>query len=87
MASWKLAPALVAGNSVVLKPSHLTPLTALKLGEILYQAGLPRGVLSVLTGMGREVGGELASSSNVDVLSFTGSTETGKEVMQLAART
>lgn len=86
MASWKLAPALLAGNSVVLKPSHLTPLTALKLGEILYQAGLPHGVLSVVTGMGREVGSELASSRNVDVLSFTGSTETGKEVMQLAAK-
>jgi len=85
MTAWKLAPALLAGNSVVLKPSHLTPLTALKLGEILYQAGLPRGVLSVITGVGREVGGELASSKSVDVLSFTGSTETGKEVMQLAA--
>jgi acyl-CoA reductase-like NAD-dependent aldehyde dehydrogenase len=85
MASWKVAPALLAGNSVVLKPSHLTPLTALKLGEILYRAGLPHGVLSVVTGMGREVGGELALSKNVDVLSFTGSTETGKEVMQLAA--
>jgi acyl-CoA reductase-like NAD-dependent aldehyde dehydrogenase len=85
MTAWKLAPALLAGNSVVLKPSHLTPLTALKLGEILYQAGLPHGTLSVTTGVGREVGGELASSRNVDVLSFTGSTETGKEVMQLAA--
>ncbi len=85
MASWKVAPALLAGNSVVLKPSHLIPLTALKLGEILYQAGLPRGTLSVITGIDREIGGELASSKNVDVLSFTGSTETGKEVMQLAA--
>lgn len=85
MTAWKLAPALLAGNSVVLKPSHLTPLTALKLGEILYEAGLPHGILSVITGVGREVGSELASNKNVDVLSFTGSTETGKEVMQLAA--
>jgi acyl-CoA reductase-like NAD-dependent aldehyde dehydrogenase len=85
MTAWKLAPALLAGNSVVLKPSHLTPLTALRLGEMLYQAGLPHGTLSVTTGLGREVGSELASSKNVDVLSFTGSTETGKEVMQLAA--
>ena len=85
MASWKIAPALLAGNSVVLKPAQLTPLTALKLGEILYQAGLPRGTLSVVTGSGSEVGSQLASNKNVDVLSFTGSTETGKEVMRLAS--
>jgi acyl-CoA reductase-like NAD-dependent aldehyde dehydrogenase len=85
MSSWKAAPALLAGNSLVLKPSYLTPLSALKFGEILYQAGLPRGTLSVIPGSGKEVGSELASNSNVDVLSFTGSTETGKEVMQLAS--
>jgi betaine-aldehyde dehydrogenase len=85
MASWKIAPALLAGNTVVLKPSRLTPLTALKLGEIMYRAGLPRGTLSVITGSGNEVGSELASNKNVDVLSFTGSTETGKEVMRLAS--
>jgi acyl-CoA reductase-like NAD-dependent aldehyde dehydrogenase len=85
MASWKSAPALLAGNSVVLKPSYLTPLSALKFGEILYQAGLPHGTLSVVPGVGREVGSELASNKNVDVLSFTGSTETGKEVMRLAS--
>ena len=85
MAAWKAAPALLAGNSVVLKPSYLTPLSALKFGEILYQAGLPRGTLSVVPGSGKEVGSELASNSNVDVLSFTGSTETGKEVMRLAS--
>jgi len=85
MASWKIAPALLAGNSVVLKPAQLTPLTALKLGEILYQAGLPRGILSVITGSGSEIGSQLASNKNVDVLSFTGSTETGKEIMRLAS--
>jgi acyl-CoA reductase-like NAD-dependent aldehyde dehydrogenase len=85
MACWKTAPALLAGNSVVLKPSYLTPLSALKFGEMLYQAGLPSGTLSVIPGIGREVGSELASSRNVDVLSFTGSTETGKEVMRLAS--
>jgi acyl-CoA reductase-like NAD-dependent aldehyde dehydrogenase len=85
IASWKVAPALLAGNSVVLKPSYLTPLSALKLGEILYQAGLPRGTLSVIPGSGKEVGSELASNNNVDVLSFTGATETGKEVMRLAS--
>jgi acyl-CoA reductase-like NAD-dependent aldehyde dehydrogenase len=85
VASWKAAPALLAGNSVVLKPSYLTPLSALKFGEILYEAGLPHGTLSVTPGTGREVGAELASSKDVDVLSFTGSTETGKEVMRLAS--
>jgi acyl-CoA reductase-like NAD-dependent aldehyde dehydrogenase len=85
MASWKIAPALLAGNSVVLKPAQLTPLTALRLGEIMYQAGLPRGTLSVITGRGSEVGSQLAASKNIDVLSFTGSTETGKEVMRLAS--
>jgi acyl-CoA reductase-like NAD-dependent aldehyde dehydrogenase len=85
MASWKTAPALLAGNSVVLKPSSFTPLSALKLGEILYAAGLPRGTLSVIPGAGTVVGSELASSRKVDVLSFTGSTETGQEVMRLAS--
>jgi acyl-CoA reductase-like NAD-dependent aldehyde dehydrogenase len=85
MASWKTAPALLAGNSVVLKPSSFTPLTALKFGEILYAAGLPRGTLSVIPGSGTVVGSELASSRKVDVLSFTGSTETGQEVMRLAS--
>jgi aldehyde dehydrogenase (NAD+) len=85
MASWKTAPALLAGNSVVLKPSSLTPLSALKLGEILNAAGLPRGTLSVIPGTGSVVGSELASSKHVDVLSFTGSTETGQEVMRLAS--
>jgi len=85
MASWKTAPALLAGNSVVLKPSSYTPLSALKFGEILYEAGLPRGTLSVVPGAGTIVGSELASSKKVDVLSFTGSTDTGQEVMRLAS--
>ena len=85
MASWKIAPALLAGNCVVLKPAQLTPITALKLGEIMYQAGLPRGTLSVITGSGRDIGSQLASNKKIDVLSFTGSTETGKEVMRLAS--
>ncbi len=85
MAAWKAAPALLAGNSVALKPSFLTPLSALRFGEILYEAGLPRGTLSVIPGPGGEVGSELASSGGVDLLSFTGSTETGKEVMRLAS--
>jgi acyl-CoA reductase-like NAD-dependent aldehyde dehydrogenase len=85
MASWKAAPALLAGNSIVLKPSYLTPLSALEFGRIMYDAGLPRGILSVVPGTGREVGSELACSKHVDVLSFTGSTETGKEVMRLAS--
>lgn len=85
MAAWKTAPALLAGNSVLLKPSHITPLTALKLGEIFYRAGLPEGTLSVLPGEGKVVGSELASNRDIDALSFTGSTETGKEVMRLCS--
>ncbi len=85
MASWKVAPALAAGNTVVLKPSSQTPLTALKLGEIFHQAGCPDGVMNVIAGRGSVVGAELAGSKKVDKVAFTGGTETGKEVMQLAS--
>jgi len=85
MAAWKLAPSIAAGNATILKPSSLTPLTALELAGLLYEAGCPEGALSVLTGGGGDVGEYLASSDGVDKVSFTGSTEVGKRIMQLAS--
>ena len=87
MAAWKLAPALAAGNTVVLKPASATPLTALLLGEICLEAGIPAGVVNVLPGPGAEVGAYLAGHPGVDKVAFTGETETGREVMRLAAAT
>ena len=82
MASWKLAPALACGCSVVLKPASQTSLTALRLGEILVEAGLPAGVVNILTGSGSEVGVALSEHPDVDKVSFTGSTEVGKQILQ-----
>ncbi|MEM0074719.1 MAG: aldehyde dehydrogenase family protein [Nitrososphaerota archaeon] len=81
MAVWKIAPALLAGNTVVLKPSHYTPLTALELAEDAKKAGFPDGVLNVVVGDGSTVGNALIESEKVNHVSFTGSTRTGKEVM------
>jgi aldehyde dehydrogenase (NAD+) len=81
-----IAPALAAGNTVVLKPASLTPLTALTLAELASKAGLPPGVFNVVTGPGSKAGTALASHPDVDSMTFTGSTETGKQIMQLAAR-
>src|SRR4051812_48222781 len=80
----KLAPALAAGNAVVLKPARATPLTALALAECFVDAGLPDGVLSVLTGKGGELGDALVSDPRVDKISFTGSTAVGRRITQLA---
>lgn len=80
-----IAPALAAGNTVVLKPATLTPLTALKLGELAGAAGFPPGVVNVVTGPGREVGEALAHHGDVDSVTFTGSTETGKQVLRIVA--
>lgn len=85
MAAWKAFAPLAAGNSVILKPSQLTPSTTLRLAELAIEAGLPAGVLNVLIGSGRTVGNALASHSNVDMVSFTGSTAGGREVMRAAA--
>jgi betaine-aldehyde dehydrogenase len=84
MAAWKLAPALAAGNVCVLKPSELTPLTALRLAALFAEAGLPPGVLSVLTGAGPVVGAALAESHDVDKIAFTGGTATGRTIMHAA---
>ncbi len=87
MASWKLAPALAAGCTVVLKPSELTPVTALLLADILAEAGLPAGVLNVVNGPGETVGRALVQHPGVDKIAFTGGTATGKEIMREAAGT
>jgi acyl-CoA reductase-like NAD-dependent aldehyde dehydrogenase len=87
MAVWKLAPALAMGNTVVLKPASNTPLTALRLAELIEETELPKGVLSVITGPGSSVGEELAVNPLVDKISFTGSTVVGRRIMELASRT
>ena len=83
---WKAAPALAAGNCVVLKPASLSPLTALKLGELAHAAGLPAGVLQVLPGSGSTIGDALVAHPLIRKVSFTGSTEIGRRVMELASR-
>ncbi|MGI8587475.1 MAG: aldehyde dehydrogenase family protein [Chloroflexia bacterium] len=87
MAAWKLAPALAAGNTLILKPASATPLTALLLGEICLEAGLPPGVVNVLPGPGAEIGAYLAEHSGVDKIAFTGETGTGRDIMRRAAGT
>jgi len=87
IAIWKIAPALVMGNCMVLKPASDTPLTALEIAAAAAECGLPPGVLNVVTGSGPVVGEELCTNPMVDKIAFTGSTETGKRVMQLASGT
>ena len=83
--SWKVAPALAMGNTVVLKPAEVTPLTAMRLGELAREAGLPEGVFTVVTGTGEVAGDALVRHPMVRKVSFTGSTEVGRSVMKLAA--
>ena len=85
MAAWKLGPALAAGNCVVLKPAEQTPLTALRLAELIAEAGVPDGVVNVVTGFGETAGAALAAHDGVDKVAFTGSTEVGKLIVQAAA--
>jgi 4-guanidinobutyraldehyde dehydrogenase / NAD-dependent aldehyde dehydrogenase len=86
IAAWKIAPALAAGNSVVLKPSEKSPLTALRLAELAMEAGVPAGVLNVVPGFGQEAGAALALHMDVDCIAFTGSTRIGKQIMQMAGQ-
>ncbi len=85
IASWKLGPALACGNTVVLKPAELTPLSALRLGELCLEAGIPEGVVNVVAGPGRVVGQRLVEHPDVAKIAFTGSTEVGASVMRGAA--
>ncbi len=87
LAAWKVAPALACGNVVILKPAEQTPLTALRLGELAAEAGLPQGVLNVVPGLGETAGAALVRHPGVDAVAFTGSTEVGKLVMKSAADT
>ncbi|WOB10794.1 aldehyde dehydrogenase [Piscinibacter gummiphilus] len=86
MAAWKLGPALAAGNSVVLKPSEKSPLTALRLAELAIEAGLPEGVFNVVPGYGHEAGEALALHMEVDAIGFTGSTRVGRKMLEYAGR-
>jgi phenylacetaldehyde dehydrogenase len=85
MAAWKLGPALAAGCTVVLKPAEQTPLTALRLGELMIEAGVPNGVVNVITGYGETAGAALAAHDDVDKVAFTGSTEVGKLIVNAAS--
>jgi phenylacetaldehyde dehydrogenase len=85
MAAWKLGPALATGNCVVLKPAEQTPLSALRLGELILEAGIPEGVLNIVTGFGETAGAALAAHPDVDKVAFTGSTEVGKIIVRAAA--
>ncbi|HEY3613988.1 MAG TPA: aldehyde dehydrogenase family protein [Gaiellales bacterium] len=84
MAAWKLGPALATGCTIILKPAEQTPLSALRLGELFLEAGLPEGVLNIVTGYG-EAGAALAAHPDVDKIAFTGSTEVGKEIVRASA--
>ena len=85
MASWKVAPALAAGNAAILKPASWTPLTAIRLGELALEAGLPPGVLNVVTGPGGTAGASIAAHAGIGKVAFTGETTTGQEIMRLAS--
>ena len=87
MAAWKVAPALAAGNTLVLKPASATPLTAIRLGELALEAGIPPGVLNVVPGPGAEVGEAIAAHAGIDKVAFTGETATGRRIAEAAART
>ncbi len=87
MAAWKISMALAAGNSIVLKPAPETPATAVRLAEVIREAGVPDGVVSIIPGPGPGTGEELVTNPDVDKVSFTGSTEVGRQIMQLAGNT
>ncbi len=85
MAAWKLGPALTCGNCVILKPAEQTPLSAIRLGEIMLEAGVPEGVINILNGFGETAGAALAEHPDVDKVAFTGSTEVGKIILRAAS--
>src|SRR6476469_7211800 len=85
MAAWKLGPALAAGCTIILKPAEQTPLSALRLGELIQEAGFPEGVVNIVNGFGETAGAALAAHPDVDKIAFTGSTEVGKIIVRAAA--
>ena len=86
MQAWKLAPALATGNTSVLKPAEQTPLTALRIGELILEAGFPEGVVNILPGFGETAGAAIANHMDIDKVAFTGSTEVGHLIMQAAGK-
>ena len=86
MMAWKLAPALATGNTVVLKPAEQTPLSALRIGQLMIEAGFPEGVVNILPGFGPTAGAAIARHMNIDKVAFTGSTEVGHLIMEVAAK-
>ena len=86
MQAWKLAPALATGNTVVMKPAEQTPLSALRIGELILEAGFPEGVVNLLPGFGPTAGAAIASHMDIDKVAFTGSTEVGRLIMEAAAK-
>src|SRR5699024_5276247 len=84
-AAWKIAPALAAGNTIVVKPSEITPLTTVKVFKLMEEAGIPKGVANLVLGPGASTGAELSVNHDVDLISFTGGIETGKTIMQAAS--
>jgi aldehyde dehydrogenase (NAD+) len=86
MQAWKLAPALATGNTVVMKPAEQTPLSALRIGELIMEAGFPEGVVNLLPGFGHTAGAAIARHMDIDKVAFTGSTEVGRLIMEAAAR-
>ena len=84
-ASWKIAPALATGCSLVMKPSEITPLTTIRVFELMEEVGFPKGVINLVLGKGSEVGEPLSSHKDVDLVSFTGGIQTGKHIMKQAA--
>jgi len=86
MQAWKLAPALATGNTIVMKPAEQTPLSALRIGELIVEAGFPEGVVNILPGFGPTAGAAIASHMDVDKVAFTGSTEIGRLIMEAAAK-
>lgn len=83
--SWKVAPALAFGNTVVLKPAEQTPLPAIRMGELICEVGIPEGVVNIITGFGPTAGGAIPAHPDVDKVAFTGSTEVGKLILQASA--
>ena len=84
--AWKLGPALATGNTIVLKPSELTPLTALRMAPLIKEAGFPPGVINILVGYGNTVGAAITEHMHIDKVAFTGSTLVGRKIMEAAAK-
>jgi aldehyde dehydrogenase (NAD+) len=84
--SWKIGPALATGNTIVLKPSEITPLSAIRMCSLLKEAGIPDGVVNIVTGYGNTVGEAISSHLKIQKVAFTGSTLVGRKIMEAAAR-